>query len=97
MRVALIGDYEVTAQQGGEPALVVHHLVRGYDAATLDAAAVEALRELLAVQQKRIRELGGYRVILGAGGDLTLYDQAGRRACYFTPDQSARLAQLLAG
>jgi hypothetical protein len=95
MQVVMIGEYEFTYQAGAEPALVVHHLVRGYDAVTLDAAATTELRELVAVSQKRIRELGGYRVILGAGGDLTIYDQHGRRACYLTPDQGVQLSRLL--
>lgn len=97
MDPVIIGEYEVTHRQGCAPALVIHHVVRGYDAVALAASECGALRELLAVQQKRIRELGGYRVLLGAGGDLTVYDQAGRRACYLTPDQCARLARLLAG
>lgn len=96
MQVVMIGEYEFTYQAGAEPALVVHHLIRGYDAVILDAAAAAELRELVAVQQKRIRELGGYRVILGASGDLTVYDQHGRRACYLTGEQSPQLARLLA-
>lgn len=95
MQVALIGEYEVTWQAGGAPALVLHHVVRGYDAVALGADATAELRELLAVRQKRIRELGGYRVLLGAGGDLTFYDQAGRRACYLGGDDAGRLARLL--
>jgi hypothetical protein len=97
MQIALIGDYEVTYREGGDPSLVVHQVVRGYDAVRLGAPEVAALRELLAVQQKRIRELGGYRVILGAGGDLTIYDQLGRRACYLNGDQTGQLARLVAG
>lgn len=95
MQIAIIGEYEVTSTPGAEPALVIHHVVRGYDAVTLGAADSAELRDLLAVQQKRIRDLGGYRLLLGAAGDVTLYDQAGRRACYLTPEQGERLAALL--
>lgn len=95
MQVALIGEYEVTYQAGGAPALVLHHVVRGYDALALGADDTAALHALLAVRQKRIRELGGYRVLLGAGGDLTVYDQAGQRACYLSGDDADRLARLL--
>ena len=97
MQVAIIGEYEVTSAAGTDPALVMHHVVRGYDAVRLGPDEAAALRELLGVAQKRIRELGGYRVILGAGGDLTLYDGAGRRACYLNGDQAAQLARLLGG
>lgn len=97
MQIAIIGDYEVTYSAGGEPALVIHHVVRGYDAVTLGAAEAAELGALLAVRQKRIRELGGYRLLLGAGGDMSFYDQWGRRACYLTEGQGERLARLLAG
>lgn len=97
MDPVIIGEYEVAHRPGASPALVIHHVVRGYDAVALGASECAGLRELLAVEQKRIRELGGYRVLLGASGDLTMYDQAGRRACYLTPDQAARLARLLEG
>jgi hypothetical protein len=97
MQFDLIGEYEVTVTPGGAPALVVHHVIRGHDVAALGAADAAALRELLGVSQKRIRELGGYRLIFGGGGDLTVYTAAGARACYFTADQAARLAGLLAG
>lgn len=95
MSIAIIGDYEVTYTDGGEPALVIHHVVRGYDAVTLAAAAAAELREFLAVSEKRIRELGGYQAIFGAGGDLALYAPGGRRACYLTPEQAAQLVRLL--
>ena len=95
MQVELIGDYEATFTPGTEPSLVLHHLVRGHDVVTLGEAAVAELCQLLAVRQKRIRELGGYNAILGAGGDLTLYTPAGQRACYLNSDQAARLARLL--
>jgi hypothetical protein len=95
MQVVIIGEYEVTYEADGAPALVVHHVVRGYDVVTLTTEEAVELRELLAVQQKRIRELGSYRVILGAGGDLTIYDQAGRRACYLSGDDAGRLGRLL--
>ncbi|NTU80994.1 MAG: hypothetical protein HGA45_16705 [Chloroflexales bacterium] len=97
MSIAIIGDYEITYSDGGAPALVIHHVVRGYDAVTLDGAAAAELRELLATSQKRIRDLGGYRAILGASGDIALYAPAGQRACYLTPEQAARLARLLGG
>ncbi len=96
MQIELIGDYEATLTPGAEPTLVLHHLVRGHDVVALGEAAVAELRELLAVSQKRIRELGGYNAILGAGGDLTLYTATGQRACYLNGDQAARLARLLA-
>lgn len=95
MQTELIGDYEATFTPGGAPALVLHHLVRGADVVRLGDGELQSLRELLATSQKRIRELGSYRVILGAAGDLTFYDAAGRRACYLTGDQGARLARLL--
>lgn len=97
MQVAIIGEYEVTYQAGGEPALVVHHVVRGYDAVTLGAAETGELRELLAVRQKRIRELGGYRLIFGEGGDIVFYDQAGRRTCYLDGEDAGRLGRMLGG
>lgn len=97
MQIAIIGEYEVTYAGGADPALVVHHVVRGYDVVRLGPEEADVLRELLSVDQKRIRELGGYRVILGAGGDLTIYDGAGRRACYLNGDQGAQLARLLEG
>lgn len=95
MQIELIGEYEVTVVPGGEPALVIHHLIRGYDVVALGAANAAELGALLAVQQKRIRELGGYRVLLGAGGDVSVYGPTGARACYLTPDQAAQLARLL--
>lgn len=95
MSIALIGDYEVTWDPNSEPALVIHHVVRGYDAAVFDAETAMLLRDLLATQQKRIRTLGAYQAIFGAGGDLALYTSTHRRAAYFTNDQAARLAALL--
>lgn len=97
MSVAIIGDYEVTYSHSADPALVIHHVVRGYDAVTLDGAAAAELGELLTVAQKRIRELGGYQALFGAGGDLALYTAGGQRACYLTPEQARQLSQLLAG
>ena len=92
MDAAIIGGYELTRSRDGGPAsLVIHNVVQGYDAVSLDAAAAAELGELIAVQQKRIREIGGYRVILGGSGDLTIYDQLGRRACYLTGDQVGQL------
>lgn len=96
MQIELIGEYEVTLSPGAEPALVIHHLVRGHDVVSLGAAATAELGELLAVTQKRIREIAGYRAIFGGGGDLTFYTAAGARACYLTADQAARLGQLIA-
>lgn len=92
----LIGDFEVSYEPGAEPALVIFHVVRGRDVARLADAAVAELRALLAITQKRIRELpGGYRIVLGAGGDFSLYAPDGQRACYLNPDQAARLARLI--
>lgn len=95
MRIELIGDYEVTVSPGGAPALVIHHVVRGADVVALGAADAMELRELLATQQKRIRELGGYRLILGGSGDITLYAASGARACYLSADQAAALRKML--
>jgi hypothetical protein len=97
VRIELIGEYEVTVTLGGAPALVIHHVIRGHDVAALGADDAAELRELLTTQQKRIRELGGYRLLLGGGGDLTLYTASGARACYLTADQAAALGRLLAG
>jgi hypothetical protein len=96
VKIEIIGDYEATYAPGGEPALVLHHVVQGFDAATLAAGEAAELRELLAARQKRIRALGSYQAIFGAEGDFALYAAGGRRACYLTPDQAARLARLLA-
>jgi hypothetical protein len=96
MQIELVGEYEVTVVPGGEPALVIHHVIRGYDVVALGAADTAELGALLAVHQKRIRELGGYRVLLGAGGDVTLYAPTGARACYLNPEQAAQVARLIA-
>ncbi len=96
VRIEIIGDYEATYEPGGEPALVLHHVVQGFDAARLGANEAAALRELLAIRQKRIRALGPYQAIFGAEGDFALYAAGGRRACYLTSDQAAMLARLLA-
>ncbi len=95
MQPLIIGDYEVTYTPELEPALVIHQVVRGIDAAQFDAQTATELGALLAVQQKRIRELGGYRLLLGAAGDLALYRLDGRRTCYLNPDQASQLARLL--
>jgi len=95
VRIEIIGEYEATCTPGGDPALVLHHVVRGYDAATLSPDVAAELRELLAVKQKRIRSLGPYQAIFGAEGDFALYQANGRRACYLTADQAAKLARLL--
>lgn len=96
MQIDVIGELEVTYQPGQEPALLIHHLIRGRDLARLSAAEAGELRELLAIDQKRIRVLsGGHRLVLGAGGDFSLYLPDGQRVCYFNPDQAARLARLL--
>ena len=91
----LLGDYEVSYAPADQPALIMHHLIRGYDAVRLDAAAARELGLLLRVNQKRIRELGGYQVICGAAGDLTIYGPGGQRACYVNSAQTSILAQLL--
>jgi hypothetical protein len=96
VKIEIIGDYEATYAPGGEPALVLHHVVQGFDAARLSASEALELRELLAVSQKRIRTLGAYQAIFGAEGDFALYAAGGRRACYLTTAQAARLATLLA-
>jgi hypothetical protein len=96
MQIELIGEYEVTLTPGGAPALTIHHLIRGHDVATMSLAEAHALRDELAVSQKRIREIGGYRAIFGGAGDLTLYSASGARACYLNGDQTAQLGRLLA-
>lgn len=96
MQIELIGEYEVSFERAGAPALVIHHLIRGHDVAALGAADAAELGALLAVSQKRIRELGGYRALFGDAGDLTLYTASGARACYLNADQAARLGRLLA-
>jgi hypothetical protein len=96
MPIELIAEYEVTYRAEGEPALTFYHVVRGHDVARLAAAETAELRELLAVTQKRIRSLGAFQLILGAGGDLSLYTADGRRACYLNPDQVTHLARLIA-
>jgi hypothetical protein len=95
VKIEILGEYEATYTPGGEPALVLHHVVRGYDAATLAAGEATELRELLAVRQKRIRALGPYQAIFGAEGDFALYAAGGRRACYLTADQASRLSRLM--
>lgn len=95
MQIVIIGEYEVSYDAAGAPALVIHHVVRGYDVAVFDAATAGELGALLAIRQKRIRELGGYRVVFGGGGDVTLYTAANQRAVYLTSEQAARLAALL--
>ncbi|MCX7789746.1 MAG: hypothetical protein N2378_03825 [Chloroflexaceae bacterium] len=95
MEITLIGEYEITSTPDHEPALVIHHVVRGYDAAILDGAAVAMLRDLLAVSQKRIRAVGNYQAIFGSGGDMALYTATGQRAVYLNAEQTARLAALL--
>ncbi|MFV9506095.1 MAG: hypothetical protein AB4911_16210 [Oscillochloridaceae bacterium umkhey_bin13] len=95
MSITIIGEFEISHDPANEPALVIHHLIRGYDAVQLDAATTTELADLLTVQQKRIRELGGYRVLFGAGGDVVFYAPNGQRACYFVPDQAAHLMRVL--
>jgi hypothetical protein len=95
-QTTIIGEYEVSYAPASEPALVIHHVVRGYDVLRLDAAAAAELGTLLAVQQKRIRELAGHRALFGAAGDVSLYGPSGQRACYLNPEQAARLALLIA-
>lgn len=95
MEITIIGEYEITYTPSHEPALVIHHVVRGYDAAVLDAAAVAALRDMLSIQQKRIRNLANYQVIFGSGGDMTLYTASNQRTVYLNAEQTARLAALI--
>ncbi|NNJ10204.1 hypothetical protein EKD04_007675 [Chloroflexales bacterium ZM16-3] len=95
MQIEQIAEYEVSYRPEGEPALSFFHVVRGREVARLGAAEVAELRELLAVAQKRIRSLGDKQLILGAGGDLSLYAPSGQRACYLNADQAQTLARLL--
>ncbi|MBX0327956.1 hypothetical protein K2Z83_09740 [Oscillochloris sp. ZM17-4] len=95
MQIAQIAEYEVTYRPEGEPAISFFHVVRGREVARMSAAEVAELRELLAVTQKRIRPIGGGQLILGAGGDLSLYAASGQRACYLNPDQAQQLARLI--
>jgi hypothetical protein len=95
MLIELIAEYEATYRPEGEPALTLYHVVRGHDVARLSTAEVAELRELLAVSQKRIRSLGIFQLILGAGGDLSFYMADGRRACYLNPDQARQLARMI--
>ncbi|WP_129670378.1 hypothetical protein [Candidatus Chloroploca sp. Khr17] len=95
MPTHIIADYEITYEPNAEPALLIYHVVRGYDALTLNQPATDLLCALLAVQQKRIREIGGYRAIFGSGGDVVFYTPAGQRACYFNEAQSVLLARML--
>lgn len=96
MQITVIGEYELTHQPAAEPALVIHHVIRGYDVVHLPAADVAELAALLGVRQKRIRTLSTYQLIFGDGGDLTFYTTAGQRACYFNADQAAALGSFLA-
>jgi hypothetical protein len=91
----LIGEYEITL--GGEPpVLEILNLVRGNAAARFVGDEVAELRELLAVEQKRIRPLGAYNLIFGASGDMAIYRQNGQRSAYFNADQVATLRRFLA-
>jgi hypothetical protein len=94
--INIIGEYEVSYAPTADPALVLHHLVRGYDVLRLGAAAAAELGALLAVQQKRIRELDGHRALFGAAGDVSIYAPSGQRACYLNADQAALLGKLIA-
>lgn len=96
MQIELIGGYEVTYQPEAAPALVIHHLVRGYDAVTLDADAAAELGSLLRETQKRIRAVGGYQLIFGEGGDLVIHAPNGQRAAYFNADQAMQLGKMFA-
>ncbi|MEF3275749.1 MAG: hypothetical protein K6356_15375 [Chloroflexus sp.] len=95
MQIKLIGEFEVAYHPEATPALILHHLIRGYDAVVLNADEVAMLRELLGTVQKRIREVGNYRLILGAGGDLTFYTTTGQRSAYLNADQMRHLARLI--
>lgn len=94
--VTVIATFEVSYEPTAAPALVMHHLIQGYDTVRMDAATAAELGALLTIQQKRIRELGGYRALFGASGDLALYAPNGQRACYLNADQTAQLARVLA-
>ncbi|NJM09154.1 hypothetical protein HC891_27570 [Candidatus Gracilibacteria bacterium] len=90
----LIGEYEISL--GGEPpALTILHLIRGNLAARFGGNEIAELRELLAVEQKRIRTLGSYQLIFGASGDMAVYHQNGQRNAYFNADQIAALRRFL--
>jgi hypothetical protein len=95
MQITVIGEYEITHQSAAEPALVIHHVIRGYDVVHLAAEQCAELAQLLTVRQKRIRTLGTYQLILGEGGDLAFYTNTGQRACYLNPDQAAALGRFL--
>ncbi|MCS6889040.1 hypothetical protein [Chloroflexus sp.] len=95
MQITLIGEFEAAYHPEATPALILHHLIRGYDAVVLNADEVAILRDLLGAVQKRIRELGGYRLILGASGDLAFYTATGQRSAYLTADQMRQLARLI--
>lgn len=95
MEITIIGEYEITYTPEREPVLVIHHVVRGHDAAVFDGVAVATLRDMLSIQQKRIRNLGNYQAIFGSGGDMTLYTASNQRAVYLNAEQTARLAALL--
>jgi hypothetical protein len=95
MQISIIGEYELT-RQPTDPALVIHHVIRGYDVVHLIADHCTELAALISTQQKRIRTLGNYQLLLGDGGDLTIYTAQGQRACYFNPDQVQVLRRFLA-
>lgn len=95
MQIDLIAEYEVTFQPAAEPALALFHVVRSREVVRLTAAEVAELRELLAVEQKRIRSLGSYQLLLGAGGDLSFSLANGQRACYLNADQVQKLVRLI--
>jgi hypothetical protein len=94
-KINIIGEYEVSYDPTNDPALVLHHVVRGYDVLRLGAAAAAELATLLAVQQKRIRELDGHRALFGAAGDVSIYGPNGQRACYLNADQAALVRRLM--
>ena len=95
MQIVLIAEFEVSVRPNGEPALAFHHVIRDRTVATFELAAAQELRDLLAIEQKRIRVVGGCQVIFGAGGDLTIYSPNGQRAVYLNDFQAGQLSALL--
>ena len=94
MEIELIGEFEITYDAQTQD-LVFHHVIRGFDVAQFQGDAITELRDLLQISQKRIRNLANYQLLLGAGGDMTIYTNTGQRACYLNADQTALLARIL--
>ena len=55
MQITLIGEYEVTLQPDAEPALVLHHLIRGHDVVRLPSIEARAVAGWLSDPVRRIR------------------------------------------